>query len=75
MTDIIINQAEELGFFCNHNLLGYWEIKSHPDKPQWKLHQQQEDWLLLISDKPHLLLLPEEVIGFLKWRCSTEKQK
>ncbi len=75
MTDLIINQAEKFGFFCSHDLLGYWQIISHPVKPQWKLHQQEENWLLSISNEPHLILLPEEVIAFLRWRWLTQTQK
>ena len=75
MTDFIINEAEKFGFFCNHDLLGYWQIISNPIKPKWKLHQQEEGWLLFISNEPHLILLPEEVIAFLKWRWLTQKQK
>lgn len=75
MTDLIINHAEKFGFFCNHDLLGHWQIISNPKRPQWKLHQQEEDWLLLIADEPHLILLPEEVIAFLRWRWLTQKQQ
>ncbi|GGA25063.1 hypothetical protein [Okeania sp. KiyG1] len=74
MTDVIINHAQKFGFFCNHDLLGSWQIVSHPRTPVWKLRQQKEDWLLLISDEPHLILLPEEVIAFLRWRWSTKKK-
>ncbi|MDY7005767.1 MAG: hypothetical protein SWX82_18030 [Cyanobacteriota bacterium] len=74
MTDVIINHAQKFGFFCNHDFLGSWQIVSHPRTPIWKLHQQKEDWLLLISDEPHLILLPEEVIAFLRWRWSIKKK-
>ncbi|NEP88679.1 MAG: hypothetical protein F6K18_18575 [Okeania sp. SIO2C2] len=74
MTDVIINHAQKFGFFCNYDLLGFWQIVSHPRTPVWKLRQQKEDWLLLISDEPHLILLPEEVIAFLRWRWSTKKK-
>ncbi|NEQ74330.1 MAG: hypothetical protein F6K23_15560 [Okeania sp. SIO2C9] len=74
MTDLIINHAQKFGFFCNHDLFGSWQIVSHPRTPIWKLLQQKEDWLLFISDEPHLILLPEEVIAFLRWRWSTKKK-
>lgn len=75
MTDLIISHAQKFGFFCHHDILGHWQIISHPKTPKWKLHQQEENWLLLIADEPHLILLPEEVIAFLKWRWSTQKKQ
>ena len=53
MTDLIVNHAEKFGFFCHPDILGQWQIISHPKGPQWKLHQQKEDWLLLIAGRSY----------------------
>lgn len=70
MTNRVLSQASSLGFTCECDQIGNWQILPFRQAERWKLQQVGERWLLLVGDIPQVNLHPPEAIAFLERRSS-----
>ena len=70
MTNCVISQASSLGFACECDQTGNWQILPSQGTERWELHQAGERWLLLVGGVPQVNLHPPEAIAFLERQFS-----
>lgn len=70
MSNRVLNQASSLGFMCECDQKGNWQILPPQQTERWLLQQVGERWLLLVGGVPQVNLHPPEAIAFLERRLS-----
>ena len=71
--DVLLRLASVLGYFCEKDKQGNWQIYARNHQDDWYLRQDAERWLLVINGVPQILFQSAEAIAFIqRWNNSQQ---
>ncbi|MEM8602375.1 MAG: hypothetical protein AAGF24_00880 [Cyanobacteria bacterium P01_H01_bin.121] len=62
----LLQYARKQGLVCRQALTGLWQISAADEACNWYLEQEQERWVLHISDVPQISFHTAEALRFLE---------
>lgn len=75
MDESVIQLAKQLGFECQTNSHGSWQIFSVHKCENWQLTQSENKWILSIKDVNQVYLNSYEAMKFIKRRYQINYSK
>lgn len=73
-SDALPRSASALGFLCEKDEQGNWQIRTHGHSDHWYLQQDYQRWLLVINGVPQILFQRAEAIAFIKrWTIAQQR--